>query len=127
MQEKPLKVHITGVYGLIGNLVYKHLSEQLDIYDVYGSARRTIGSDRTDETALVPVPDDHFMMADLSDAEAVSKALSGMDAVLHIGAVPDPSAPFQAILDSNVAGTYNVLEAARLFNIKKMNNHQPKL
>ena len=37
-----LKVHITGVYGLIGNLVYRHLSGQPDRYDVYGSGRRTM-------------------------------------------------------------------------------------
>ena len=40
--ESPLKVHVTGVYGLIGNLVYQHLSAQPDRYDVYGSGRRTM-------------------------------------------------------------------------------------
>lgn len=120
MQDKPLKVHITGVYGLIGNLVYRHLNEQKDRYDVYGSSRRTAGSNRTHDAAVVQVPDDHFKIVDLSDADAVSEAMNGMDAVLHIGAVPDPSAPFEAILNSNIAGAYNVLEACRKAGIQRL-------
>ena len=120
LQDSPLKVHITGVCGLIGNLMYKHLTTQKARYDVYGSGRRTIASDRTKESSVVPLPDDHFMIADLSDADAVAEALSGMDAVLHIGAVPDPGASFEDVLSSNVRGTYNVLEACRKAGIKRL-------
>ena len=116
----PLKVHVTGVYGLIGNLVYRHLSEQGDQYDVYGSGRRALGSERTDERDVVRLPSDRFTIADLSDAEAVSDALKEMDAVLHIGAVPSPDSPFEDVLSSNIVGTYNVLEACRKWGIKRM-------
>ncbi len=118
--ERPLKVHITGVYGLIGNLVYRHLSSQDGKYDVYGSGRRTIGSDRTHREQIVALPDDHFSIADLSDGDAVAEALSGMDAVLHIGAVPDPGASFDDVMSSNVRGTYNVLEACRKSGIGRL-------
>ena len=53
MSGEPLKVHVTGVYGLIGNLVYKHLSTKDNLYDVYGSGRRTISSDRADADSLL--------------------------------------------------------------------------
>jgi nucleoside-diphosphate-sugar epimerase len=43
-----------------------------------------------------------------------------MDAVLHIGAVPDPEAPFQEVLDSNIVGTYNVLEACRVAGVRRL-------
>ncbi|SVC05588.1 uncharacterized protein METZ01_LOCUS258442, partial [marine metagenome] len=119
-QNAPLKVHITGVYGLIGNLVYRHLSTQKTRYDVYGSGRRTVASDRAQESSVVSLPDDHFMIANLSDADAVAEALSGMEAVLHIGAVPDPGASFEDVLSSNVRGTYNVLEACRKAGIKRI-------
>jgi hypothetical protein len=33
----PLKVHITRVYGLIGNLAYQQLAAQSEKYAVYGS------------------------------------------------------------------------------------------
>ena len=118
--EKALRVHITGVYGLIGNLVYRHLSDQGDRYDTYGSGRRIAGSNRADETSIVQVPTDHFAVVDLGDAEAVSEAFRGMDAVLHIAAVPDPGAPFPEILHSNIIGTYNVLEACRKAGVRRL-------
>ena len=49
----PIKVHITGVYGLIGNLVYKHLSQWPAYYELYGSGRRTMSSRRADENAAI--------------------------------------------------------------------------
>ena len=42
---EPLKVHITGVYGLIGNIVYQHLNQGPDSYEPY----RAILEDRKDD------------------------------------------------------------------------------
>ena len=118
--KSPLKVHITGVYGLIGNLVYQHLSANPDRYDVYGSGRRTMSSERADEAAISRLPSDHFHIADLSDADAVARAIDGMDAVLHIGAVPSPAASFEEVLSSNITGTHNVLEACRKSGVRRL-------
>lgn len=118
--EKPLKVHVTGVYGLIGNLTYRHLSAQADRYDVYGSGRRSANSARIDAGDIVRVPDDHFTIADLSDADAVANALGDADAVIHLGATPDPGASFEEVLSSNIVGTHNVLEACRKAGIKRL-------
>jgi nucleoside-diphosphate-sugar epimerase len=120
MTNQPLKVHITGVYGLIGNLAYQHLAAQPDKYDVYGSGRRTMSSQRADADAITRLPDDHFAIADLADAAAIDDALAGMDAVLHIAAVPDPSDSFENVLSSNIVGTHNVLEACRKHGIKRL-------
>ena len=120
MSNNPLKVHITGVYGLIGNLVYGHLNRQPDRYDVHGSSRRSASSTRADADSLIRLPDTHFVQADLGDADAMMQAIAGMDAVLHIGAVPDPAAPFEDVLHSNVVGTYNVLEACREAGVKRL-------
>lgn len=117
---KPLKVHITGVYGLIGNLVYRYLSQQPGLYDIYGSGRRTASSIRADRASIVRVPDDHFMIADLSDKDAVQEAIDGMDAVLHIGATPSPDASFEEVLNNNIVGTYNVLEACRKAGVSRL-------
>ena len=64
----PIKVHITGVYGLIGNLVYKHLSQWPEHYELYGSGRRQASSRRADEDGRIELPDDRFCIADISDA-----------------------------------------------------------
>ncbi len=117
---QPLKVHITGVYGLIGNLMYRHLSSQPDLYDVYGSGRRKASSERAGRDGIMQLPDDHFMIADLSDAQAIQEAIAGMDAVLHIGAAPGPEATFEVALNSNIIGTYNVLEACRLAGVRRL-------
>lgn len=117
---EPLKVHVTGVYGLIGNIVYQHLSREQGLYELYGSGRRPASSQRTDDNAIVQLPPDRFKIADLSDGKAVEAALDGMDAVLHIGAVPDPDASFDDVLESNIRGTYHVLEACRKAGIGRL-------
>lgn len=116
----PLKVHITGVYGLIGNLAYQHLSQFPERYELYGSGRRTMSSERADANQVTRLPDDRFVIADLADADAIAGAIDGMDAVLHIAAVPDPSASFEDVLSSNIIGTYNVLEACRKAGVKRL-------
>lgn len=118
--DKPLKVHITGVYGLIGNLAYRYLSGDKNRYDLYGSGRRPVSSARVDAASIVKLPDDHFRVADLADAEAILGAIEGMEAVLHIGAVPDPGASFEEVLSSNIIGTYNVLEACRQAGVRRL-------
>tara|TARA_B100000902_G_scaffold378667_1_gene412146 strand:- start:867 stop:1670 length:804 start_codon:yes stop_codon:yes gene_type:complete len=116
----PLKIHITGAYGLIGNLVFKHLSQWPDCYELFGSGRRTMSSQRADSDARMTIPDTHFCVADLSDSKAIDAALEGMDVVLHIGAVPGPEDSFDDVLNSNIRGTFNVLEATRKHGIKRM-------
>ena len=116
----PIKVHITGVYGLIGNLVYKHLGQWPERYELYGSGRRQASSRRADEDVRVEMPDEHFSIADISDAHAVDRALEGMDAVLHIAAVPGPEDSFDDVMESNIRGTYNVLEACHKKGVGRM-------
>ena len=119
MNDKALKVHITGVYGLIGNVVYRHLHQQGG-YDLYGSGRRVVSSQRADDSQRAQLPDDHFRLADVADSGAVDAALEGMDAILHIAAVPDPGCSFDEVLESNIRGTYNVLEACRRHGIRRL-------
>jgi len=52
------------------------------------------------------------VQADISDIAAVERAMEGMDAVIHMAGVVR-EAPFEAILQANVVGTWNVYEAAR--------------
>lgn len=117
---KPLKVHITGVYGLIGNLAYQHLLGNPERYELYGSGRRVMSSERADADQITRLPEERFRIADLADADAVADAIAGMDAVLHIAAVPDPSSPFEDVLSSNIVGTHNVLEACRKAGVKRL-------
>ena len=58
----PLKIHITGAYGLIGNLVFKHLSQWPDRYELFGSGRRTMSSQRADSDARMTIPFLHHLI-----------------------------------------------------------------
>ena len=65
--DGPLKILITGAYGLIGNLVYTHLASQPDMYAPHGMVRRLAPSTRAQTADFHPIPEDHLRIADLSD------------------------------------------------------------
>lgn len=48
----------------------------------------------------------------ITDAAAVTRAMDGIEAVVHCAAIPGPLRPFDALMSTNVLGTFNVLEAA---------------
>ncbi len=73
----PKKVMVTGVYGLIAGAVYHRLVEAPDRYDVYGLARRRQDSDRVAEGRALEVPEEKFVLSDLSDLDQVQGAMEG--------------------------------------------------
>jgi uronate dehydrogenase len=98
-----MKVLITGAAGRIGTALRRGLAHELRLTDV-------------------EVPDDlehEFVRADLTDAEAIDRAVDGVDAVVHLGAVPD-EAPFAAIAGPNLHGTFHVLDACRRHGIGRI-------
>lgn len=79
---------------------------------------------------LVRPPDDPspFVRADLTDMGQAMEALhqvddrhNGVDAVVHLGAIPAPGwAPGAEIFRNNTVSTYNVFAAARHFGIRNI-------
>ena len=58
---------------------------------------------------------------DLTDRDAVCRALEGAEAVLHLGAVPGPTvADGPVTFRNNVLSTYNVVEVAADFGLSKI-------
>ena len=49
---------------------------------------------------------------DITDLDACRAAFGGVDAIVHLAAVPDPDAPWQDLLPANVIGAYTVARAA---------------
>jgi NAD+ dependent glucose-6-phosphate dehydrogenase len=89
-------VAVTGATGLIGRVIREHLS---DDYNLRLIARRQA--------------DFPTVIADLTDLEALVTAFEGVDAVVHLAAASTVEAPWEAVLDANLVGSYNVFEAAR--------------
>lgn len=99
------KVLITGVSGLIGGVLNKHL-EDLGGYEITALNRRDVPGVKT-------------FQADISDLEAIKPAFEGQDVVVHLSAVLT-EASWEELLEVNVAGTYNVFEAARQAGVKRV-------
>ena len=73
--------------------------------------------------ALSSVP---FVQADLTDFGQTLEVLcrwttaTGVDAVVHLAAIPAPPDPNAVIFKVNTLSTYNVFEAARRFGIRNV-------
>jgi nucleoside-diphosphate-sugar epimerase len=114
------RILITGVSGLVGGAVYRHLMASPDEYDVHGLSRRREPSNRVDAEGVLKVSEDRFHQSDLSDLKQLADVFGGFDCVVHMAAHPDPDAQWDHILNSNIIGTYNVLEAARLAGVSRV-------
>lgn len=110
------KVLVTGASGFIGS----HLVELLvrEGYQVRALTRYT-SDNRLGNIALLP-PDIQSAVeiyrADLHDADAVNSAVSGVEAVFHLGAIISIPYSYQHPEETvavNILGTLNVLQAMR--------------
>ncbi|WP_150984722.1 NAD-dependent epimerase/dehydratase family protein [Cupriavidus basilensis] len=59
------------------------------------------------------------VVADLADRDAVYCMLEGVDAVIHLGGI-SVEAPFDALLESNIRGLYNLYSAAQKHGVKRV-------
>ena len=95
---------VTGLSGLIGGALHRELAGK---YALRALNRR-------------PVANVECHLADLGDLDAIKPAFADVDAVVHLGAAAgDNNAPAD-IMRSNVSGTYNVFEAARLAGVARV-------
>lgn len=102
------RVLITGAAGAIGSTLRAGLRGHYPLLRL--SDVRTVGALQDGE---------EFMTADLGDYEAVETALKGIDCVVHLGGIPR-EAPWAAILEANIIGTYHVFEAARACGVQRV-------
>lgn len=110
------KVLVTGAGGFIGS----HLVDLLvrEGYSVRALTRYTSGNRRGNLDLLPADIMDQVEVyhADLRDSEAVSKAMSGVDTIFHLGAIISIPYSYQhpeETIAVNVNGTLNILQAMR--------------
>lgn len=117
------RILITGACGLIGGIVYNHLRQFPDDYEVHALARsrqpRRKGAQMA-ENWVSEIPDSRFHLTDLTNFDGVQKAVAGIDAVAHLAAVGSARADWETTLHSNIIGTYNVFEASRQASVKRV-------
>ena len=101
-----MKILVTGGTGDIGRAVSKRLCHR-------GWELRLIGLE--DELPFENVDDikSDYVKCDIMDFDALKTQMQGCDAVVHLAAIRAPNlAPGREVFRVNVAGTFNVYEAA---------------
>jgi nucleoside-diphosphate-sugar epimerase len=109
-------VAVTGSSGKLGRHVVAHLAEH---------GHRVIALDRTPDPASRAAA---FVRVDLTDFGQVTEALThvddvhdGIDAVVHLAAIPAPGLTTNAAtFSNNITATYNVFAAARRAGIRSI-------
>lgn len=108
MASRPEKVLVTGAAGLLGRVVARHLAQ--DGHAVRAVDRRTPGEAGADAAAVART---EWRTGDLADPQFAAAAVEGVDAVVHLAAIPSPwGHPDLEVYAGNVAATYAVLDAA---------------
>ena len=102
------RVLITGAGGRIGGSLAELLRDRYDLRLIY----------RNQRPAEPPVAD--WRTVDLEDLPALTDAMEGIDAVVHMAADPTVDATWESVLHNNIIGTYNVYEAARQAGVPKI-------
>ncbi|HWN93255.1 MAG TPA: NAD(P)-dependent oxidoreductase, partial [Verrucomicrobiae bacterium] len=98
-------VLVTGMSGLIGRALRKEMEGRYDLCALNRSAVEGLPCHR----------------ADIGDLGAIEPAFAGVDTVVHLAAaLGSASPPWERMLQNNVTGTYNVLEAARKAGVKRV-------
>ena len=113
------KVLVTGGEGFIGSTLVDHLLalgaevRAYVHYKPYGSAGYLAG--REDDVEIVA--------GDVRDGERVSEAVRGRDTVFHLAAligIPYSYVAPESYIQTNVVGTYNVVNACRHHQVGRM-------
>src|SRR5262245_8151519 len=99
-------VLVTGSAGCIGRAAVRGLRSR---------GWRVRGFDRAPTQEV-----DEAIVGDITDAAAISRAMHGASAVIHLAAVPDDDDFLTQLLPNNIVGVYHVLEAARAAGVKRL-------
>ena len=115
------KILITGACGFIGS----HLIEMLITrgFDVVAFDRYNIDNNFGNLEKSKFKNKIQIKFGDLRDFDSVLNALDGCDVVFHLAAligIPYSYISPLAYIKTNVEGTYNILEASRIKNIKQI-------
>jgi UDP-glucose 4-epimerase len=106
-----MNVLVTGSTGAIGKYVVQRLLEA-------GHNLRTL-----DITAQPRNLDYEYIPGDIRDMPLVRRMVHGMDAVVHLAAIPfDMDRQDELILDTNIRGTWNVLLASHEAGVQRVVN-----
>lgn len=109
MAPKLKKLVLTGAAGRLGSYLREPLAKMCDEL-VSSDLAADIGTLYARET---------YVRADLNDLAAMEALTKDADMIVHFGAIGDEAA-FDAILQSNIVGAYNIWEAAHRNGVRRI-------
>jgi len=107
------KLFITGAAGNVGSALRRYLRDRYDFRLLFHSNVPEVEQG------------DEVVVSDLSDFASMVEAGAGIDAIVHLGIATGKrgltrSRHNQMIMETNVQGTYNIFESARINNVPKV-------
>jgi len=105
-----MKALVTGGGGFLGLAIVRRLRER-------GDEVRSISRQSYPQLTELGVEQ---VAGDLADAESVTRAAIGCDAVFHVAAKAGVWGPYREYYQTNVIGTKNVIEACRGQGVRKL-------
>ncbi|MFO1281798.1 MAG: NAD(P)-dependent oxidoreductase [Burkholderiales bacterium] len=101
------KVVCTGGSGRLGTYVTDDLRGRCDLTVL--------------DVKPTTAPGVKYVNVNIFDHAALTRAFAGQDAVVHLAAIPNPrTAPADVTFNTNVQGTWNVLQAAEDAGVKRV-------
>lgn len=117
-----MKILVTGGAGFIGSNFIRHILTKCAEYSVINFDKLTYAGNLANLVSIADDPRYRFIKGDICNSAAVETAMEGCDSVVHFAAeshvdrsIYEPS----AAIDTNVVGTFVMLQVARKLGIKR--------
>jgi nucleoside-diphosphate-sugar epimerase len=116
---------VTGATGLVGGNLLWYLLQENDRVTAIRRTTSSLGPLRTIFSFYTPNPDESlaridWKFADVMDEKSLLEAIAGVTIIYHCAAVVSLGNNADILLDTNVTGTRNIVNAALKTGVKKL-------
>jgi len=117
-----MKIFVTGGAGFIGSNFVRHALSLNKGYKIVNYDKLTYAGNLANLESVADNPNYSFVRGSICDANAVEEVMRGCDSVVHFAAeshvdrsIYEPA----VVIDTNVTGTFIMLQVARKLNIER--------